>query len=159
MARAASATNGLVAAPPPRPAKLGAHRVILTRGPHLKVATVPGGSRSLTSATMASASSAQGRGRFFRRARTAASLPGRVVACEDRCSALETRVGETLEEMRVELGEIRALLSAKLDADADTSELVGRLLRSAESRLGAIEERLEPADIGQLIAGTEERTD
>lgn len=61
--------------------------------------------------------------------------------------------------MRVELGEIRALLSAKLDADADTSELVGRLLRSAESRLGAIEERLEPADIGQLIAGTEERTD
>jgi len=104
--------------------------------------------------------SAVPRRRLFRRARTAAGLPGRVVACEDRCSALETNVGARLEEMRVELAEIRALLSTKVEADADTTELVGRLLRSAQSRLDAIEERLDPPDpLGTLVAGTEERTD
>jgi hypothetical protein len=95
-----------------------------------------------------------GRGRLLRRARTAATLPGRVVACEDRCSALETEVGARLLEMRSELAEIRSLLSSKMDADADTTELVGRLLRSTESRLVALEDR---AELPELPRGREER--
>ena len=77
--------------------------------------------------------------RVFRRARTAASLPGRVVACEDRCSALETHVAAKLDDMRSELAEIRTLLHTQLDADADATEVLGRLLRASETRLEAVE--------------------
>jgi hypothetical protein len=78
--------------------------------------------------------------RLLRRTRTAASLPGRVVACEDRTSALETEVAQRIAEMRFELGEIRAMLTAQLDADTDANELLGRLLRSTSSRLDQLEE-------------------
>jgi hypothetical protein len=90
----------------------------------------------------------------LRRARTAAALPARVVACEDRCTALENDVGARLVEMRGELAEIRSLLTSKLEADADTAELVGRLLRSAETRLVALEDR---AELPELPRGREER--
>ncbi len=83
--------------------------------------------------------------RLFRRARTAASLPGRVVACEDRCTALETEVAQRIAEMRFELGEIRAMLTAQLDAEADSTELLGRLLRSTATRLDHLEETVSPA--------------
>jgi hypothetical protein len=73
------------------------------------------------------------------RARTAASLPGRVVACEDRTRALESDVAQRIAEMRFELGEIRAMLTAQLEADGDTTELLGRLLRSTSSRLDLLE--------------------
>jgi len=75
----------------------------------------------------------------LRRARTAMSLPGRIVEVEDRCVALETHVVAKLDEMRSELAEIRMLLNQRLDAEADATELVGRLLRSSEARLDALE--------------------
>jgi hypothetical protein len=43
--------------------------------------------------------------------------------------------------MRFEIGEIRAMLTAQLESDADTSELLGRLLRATSSRLDLLEER------------------
>jgi hypothetical protein len=67
-------------------------------------------------------------------------LPGRVVAAEDRVTALEQRVLTKIEEMRAELAEIRTLLAAQLQADADTTELVGKLLQDTRTRLSAIEE-------------------
>ena len=48
----------------------------------------------------------------LRRARTAMSLPGRIVEVEDRCVALETHVVAKLDEMRSELAEIRMLSNA-----------------------------------------------
>ncbi|HLI15913.1 MAG TPA: hypothetical protein VKV23_07675 [Acidimicrobiales bacterium] len=83
-----------------------------------------------------------GRRRLLRRARTAASLPGRVVACEDRVSALEARVAARLDEIRAELAEVRSLLTGVLDAEADATELVGRLLRASTDRLEALEAAL-----------------
>ena len=77
---------------------------------------------------------------LLRRARTAASLPGRVVECEDRCRILETEVGQRIAEIRHELAELRTMLAASLDASADTTELVGRLLREGAARLDALEE-------------------
>ena len=77
---------------------------------------------------------------LLRRARTAASLPGRVVACEDRTSAVEQHVVTKLDEMRSELAELRMLVRAQLDADADATELMGRLLQSADARLSALEQ-------------------
>ena len=76
----------------------------------------------------------------LRRARTAASLPGRVVACEDRTGALELHVVTKIDEMRSELAELRILVQAQLDADAEATELTGRLLQSIAGRLGALEE-------------------
>jgi hypothetical protein len=80
--------------------------------------------------------------RLFRRARTATSLPGRVVACEDRTRALEAHVATRIDEMRFELGEIRSMLTAQLEAEADANELVGRMLRATSSRLDRLEETL-----------------
>ena len=90
------------------------------------------------------------RRRLLRRARTAASLPGRLVACEDRTSALETEVGQRITEMRFELGEIRSMLTAQLDADADTAELLGQLLRSTSTRLDLLEESHGNMDVPNL---------
>lgn len=83
---------------------------------------------------------ATGPRRALRRARTAAGLPARVVAVEDRCSALEAGVDKRIEEMRAELGEIRSLLEAVLETEADLAGLVGRLLQQVSSRLDALEE-------------------
>jgi hypothetical protein len=76
------------------------------------------------------------------------------VACEDRTSALETEVGKRIEEMRYELGTIRALLTAQLESDADTTELLGRLLRSASERLDLLEESV--AHPGALPLGVDQ---
>lgn len=86
------------------------------------------------------------RRRILRRARTAASLPGRVVACEDRCSTLESHVVTRLDEVRSELAEIRLLLRERLVAEAEATELVGRLLQSAEARLDALERGEGPGE-------------
>src|SRR5665213_246376 len=77
---------------------------------------------------------------LLRRARTATSLPGRVVACEDRTSAIEQHVVLKLDEMRAELAELRIMVQAQLDADADATELIGRLLQSCDTRLSALEQ-------------------
>jgi len=79
---------------------------------------------------------------ILRRARTAASLPGRVVACEDRTSAIEQHVVVKIDEMRAELAELRHLMQAQLDADAESTELVGRLLQAQEVRLDALEQEI-----------------
>jgi hypothetical protein len=81
--------------------------------------------------------------RVLRRARTAAGLPARVVAVEDRTSAIELHVAEVLDAMRADIAELRRLISAQIDADADASELLGQLLRSSEHRLEAIETQIE----------------
>jgi hypothetical protein len=81
--------------------------------------------------------------RVLRRTRTAAGLPGRVVAVEDRTSAIEAHVAEVLDAMRADIAELRRLISAQIDADADASELLGQLLRSSEHRLEAIETQIE----------------
>jgi hypothetical protein len=81
--------------------------------------------------------------RVLRRARTAAGLPGRVVAVEDRTTAIEVHVAEVLDAMRADIAELRRLISAQIDADADASELLGQLLRSSEHRLEAIEAQIE----------------
>lgn len=78
----------------------------------------------------------------MRRARTAASLPGRVVAVEDRCVTLETHVVRKLDEMRAELAEVRSLLGAVLETEADVAGLVGRLLQSTGARVDALEAAL-----------------
>ncbi len=80
---------------------------------------------------------------LWRRARTAASLPGRVVACEDRTRALEAHVVTRLDEMRAELAELRLMVRAALDADADATELLGRLLQASTARLDALESALD----------------
>lgn len=77
---------------------------------------------------------------LLRRARTAASLPGRVVACEDRTTAVEHHVVKKLDEMRAELAELRLLVQAQMTAEADATELMGRLLQTANSRLLALEQ-------------------
>ena len=59
--------------------------------------------------------------RVAQRARTAAGLPGRVVAVEDRCSALEHHVAHKIDEMRSELAEIRTLLNARNIASCETT--------------------------------------
>ncbi|MHB1973049.1 MAG: hypothetical protein ACYCR4_01995 [Acidimicrobiales bacterium] len=81
--------------------------------------------------------------RVVSRARTAAAFPGRLVAVEDRCAALETRVADVLDEMRSELAEMRALLGATLDGQSDLAVLVGGLLAATGSRIDALESRLE----------------
>lgn len=65
------------------------------------------------------------------------------MAVEDRASALESRVAARLDEMRAELAELRLLVSAQLEADAETAALLGSVLRSYEARLGALEGRSE----------------
>jgi Mg2+ and Co2+ transporter CorA len=75
------------------------------------------------------------------------------VACEDRTSALEREVAAQITGMRHELGEIRALLTALLESDGDTSELIGRLLRATTERLQALEESFEHSS--ELRARTE----
>lgn len=77
---------------------------------------------------------------LLRRARTAASLPGRVVACEDRTNAIEQHVVTKLDEMRAELAELRIMVQAQLDADAEATELMGRLLQSSDARIAALEQ-------------------
>jgi hypothetical protein len=83
-----------------------------------------------------------GKRHLLRRARTAAGLPDRVVDVEDRQGALEREVGENIAAMRHELAEIRLLLSERLAADAEATELLGRILQASESRLDALEEQL-----------------
>jgi hypothetical protein len=84
--------------------------------------------------------------RLLRRARTAVGLPGRIVAVEDRASALETDVVKRIEEIRFEIGEIRAMLTALLESDADTAELLGTLLRSIAARVELLEEDHTPSN-------------
>ncbi|HUY06483.1 MAG TPA: hypothetical protein VMU99_04420 [Acidimicrobiales bacterium] len=79
---------------------------------------------------------------LLRRARTAASLPGRVVACEDRTNAIEQHVVRKIDEMRAELAELRLMIQAQLEADAESTELVGRLLQSHDSRVVALEQEI-----------------
>ncbi len=93
--------------------------------------------------------------RLFRKTRTAVSLPGRVVAVEDQGRALALHVSERLDEVRYELGEIRRLLEAMNQADAEATALTGRLLRAAEARLDALEEA-SPATVA-AIAPSEPR--
>ena len=81
-------------------------------------------------------------GRVLRRARTAATLPTRIVAVEDRTSAIEAHVAATLDAMRTDIAELRRLVTAQLDADADATVLIGQLLRSTEHRLDEVEARL-----------------
>ncbi len=93
---------------------------------------------------------------LLRRARTAASLPGRVVACEDRTSAVEEHVVKKLDEMRGELAQLRLLIQAQLDADGDATELMGRLLQAADARLDALEQEqpyLAPQSLGTGQSG------
>ncbi|MGD0219815.1 MAG: hypothetical protein ABSC73_05065 [Acidimicrobiales bacterium] len=83
----------------------------------------------------------QVRGRVvWRKARTAASLPGRVAANEERINALESHVSVKIDEMRAELAEIRSLLRTQIDGDAEATELLGRLLQAAERRLSTLEQ-------------------
>lgn len=77
--------------------------------------------------------------RVVRRARTAAALPGRVVAVEDRCVALETHVVAKLDEMREELAELRLLLRTVVESEGDLAGLVGRLLAKSEERMDSLE--------------------
>lgn len=77
---------------------------------------------------------------LLRRARTAASLPGRVVDCEDRTDAIERHVITKIDEMRSELAELRILVQAQLDADAEATELTGRLLQSITARVRVLEQ-------------------
>jgi ABC-type phosphonate transport system ATPase subunit len=82
--------------------------------------------------------------RVLRKARTAATLPGRLVAAEDRCTALEVHVGARLDEMRSELAEMRSMLVSVADGQADLAALFGRLLQASEARLEAIENESRP---------------
>jgi hypothetical protein len=59
-------------------------------------------------------------------------------------SALEIHVAQRIDEMRFELGEIRAMLTAQIEADSDATELLGRLLRATSSRLDLLEESVAP---------------
>ncbi|MGP8162409.1 MAG: hypothetical protein ACLQAN_01280 [Acidimicrobiales bacterium] len=77
---------------------------------------------------------------LWRKTRTAASLPGRVAANEDRIDALERHVSVKIDEMRAELAEIRSLLRTQIDGDAEATELLGRLLQAAEKRLSELEQ-------------------
>jgi hypothetical protein len=81
-------------------------------------------------------------GRVLRRARTAATLPSRIVAVEDRTSAIEGHVAATLDAMRADIAELRRLVTAQLEADADATALLGGLLRSKENRLDEVEAQL-----------------
>lgn len=86
-------------------------------------------------------------GRVLRRARTAATLPSRIVAVEDRTSAIEAHVAGTLDAMRADIAELRRLVTAQLDADADATALLGALLRSTEHRLDEVEARLSRDEV------------
>jgi predicted component of type VI protein secretion system len=79
-------------------------------------------------------------GELWRKTRTAASLPGRVAANEDKIDALECHVATKIDEMRAELAEIRSLLRTQIDGDAEATELLGRLLQAAERRLSELEQ-------------------
>jgi phage shock protein A len=81
-----------------------------------------------------------GRIRLWRKTRTAASLPGRVAANEDKIESLERHVTTKIDEMRSELAEIRSLLRTQIEGDAEATELLGRLLQAAEKRLGELEQ-------------------
>ncbi len=78
--------------------------------------------------------------RLWRKTRTAASLPGRVAANEEKIESLERHVSVKIDEMRSELAEIRSLLRTQIEGDAEATELLGRLLQAAEKRLGELEE-------------------
>ncbi|HVC25129.1 MAG TPA: hypothetical protein VND23_05175 [Acidimicrobiales bacterium] len=80
--------------------------------------------------------------RVVRRARTAATLPGRLIAVEERCAAIESHVVVRLDEMRAELAALRALVEAVLETETDVATLVGRLLASMGDRVDAVEEEL-----------------
>jgi hypothetical protein len=82
------------------------------------------------------------RRRLTRRLRTAAGLPGRLVAVEDQGRDLEARVATRLDEVRFELAEIRRTLAEMNVAATEALQLTGELLRSAESRLDALEGQL-----------------
>jgi hypothetical protein len=92
-----------------------------------------------------------------RRARTAAGLPGRVVAVEDRCVALETHVAAKLDEMRAELAEVRTLLTAVLDTETDLAGLVGRLLERTGARLDGLEADLAAGRTATASTGEDRR--
>lgn len=77
--------------------------------------------------------------RIVKRARTAAGLPGRVVAVEDRSVAIEDHVAASLDAMREELVEVRSLLRAVLETEGDLAGLIGRLLSQSAARLDALE--------------------
>ena len=95
--------------------------------------------------------------RVLRRARTAVGLPTRIVAVEDRTTALEAHVADVLDAMRADIAELRRLVTSQIAADADATELLGQLLRSSENRLEAIEAQIEreqlPAGPARLAGG------
>jgi hypothetical protein len=95
--------------------------------------------------------------RVLRRARTAAGLPSRVVAVEDRTTALEAHVADVLDAMRADIAELRRLITSQIAADADASELLGQLLRSSEHRLETMEAQIEreqlPSGPARLAGG------
>lgn len=77
--------------------------------------------------------------RLWRKTRTAASLPCRLAANEDKIESLERHVTTKIDEMRSELAEIRSLLRTQIEGDAEATELLGRLLQAAEKRLRELE--------------------
>lgn len=92
------------------------------------------------------------------------ALGERVGALEQRFSVLEQRfsslesalvqlqkdlaflpqLASELDRIRPELAEIRSQLAARLEAEAEATELAGRLLQGHEARLAALEERAAP---------------
>jgi len=83
---------------------------------------------------------------ILRRARTAAGLPSRVTACEDRFETLEEGLGAQLDQIRGELASIRALIEDRFVAEAEATQLVGQLLQAATARLEALEQARTDAE-------------
>jgi hypothetical protein len=55
---------------------------------------------------------------------------------------VESHVAATLDAMRADIAELRRLITAQLEADADATALLGELLRSTENRLDEVEAQL-----------------
>lgn len=63
----------------------------------------------------------------------------------DRLGSIETSVLETLSQLRADVIELKRLAETSLELESEKTELFGRLLRSATSRLDELEERLSDA--------------
>ena len=44
--------------------------------------------------------------------------------------------------MRAELAELRIMVQSQLNADADSTELIGRLIQAHDARVGALEQEI-----------------
>ena len=82
------------------------------------------------------------------------------MAVEDRTSAVESHVAATLDAMRADIAELRRLVTAQIEADADATALLGDLLRSTENRLEEVEAKLSrdhlPPVAAELPGGDQE---